>query len=447
MESSVNRRLKCSNHTCNVVLKSNDINRLFAHLLYSIITNKMPFKKFKKFYARFINDKRQINHTEIMNILINSHSLKDFGQLKLWDLLAMYFEKIAGIKDYYFRWYYRIVKAHDDEYESILHYTPHSWPETEIELIVTARILRSVHIMCNLLSKIDHTSTANLLDVYQYYVVNENDPAVQEALASHFMDNIMRRENPFKCMENIYLKIYHSCMDLVIEEPLTSYYLDNVGKNTSNSDFLRNVLAELGKNNIFAIEIRVNTYLQNANNGVFIPIFINYFEHNGMTKKAEKIVLHQLGLFKEEKDFQGMSIKKAIEVFKAAFRLKIFKDLSYIDKMLCKVSSLEAPLAAAEISCISLYFQEYMPLLTQDLQKGVRDIFVKYYTTDLGKVYARCMPGGYYIKNPMMNDFKIKREAFLLQECNENYAEIAQQNHAELNALRDEFFKEAMNIQ
>ncbi|KAI5149122.1 hypothetical protein ENBRE01_0710 [Enteropsectra breve] len=446
LNTSVKRQLKCPNLTCNLVLKKNDINKLFAHLLYATVTKNIHFRKYKNHYARFISENRKVSHMEIMNILINSHSLSDFGQLKLWEMLRLYFNQISENKANYFKWYYDIIKAGDEyEYESILSLPPQKHPETEIELINTARKLRAINSMHNQLSNID--GAANLLNVYEFFVANESDRMIQWVLAGYFTDNIMRRENPFKCMEDIYVKLYHGRKDLIIEELLTPYYLVNLENRFLKSDFVNNVLAELGKNNIYAVEKRINAYLKNTNKGVFIPTFINYFEHNGMPGKAREIALLQLDLFNKNTDFQGMSIKNTIYLLKTAPRLGIFLELEHIEKMLCKLSLLTVPLTAGEVSSISSYLQERMQHLIEYQQEIVRYFFVKNYTKNLGKIYVRCMPGEYYLQNSKMNDFKVKREEYLHQECNEGYAEIAQQNHAELNALRDEFFKEVMAIQ
>ncbi|KAI5149136.1 hypothetical protein ENBRE01_0724, partial [Enteropsectra breve] len=167
-------------------------------------------------------------------------------------------------------------------------------------------------------------------------------------------------------------------------------------------NFLRSILSELKKNNIFMINAMTENYIMSENKGVLMPILINFFVNNQMESLARKIIVEQLKAIIEVEVIKGvkvefkvpfkeMSVKNTMYVIKAARRLGKPLNREYVEQILNWIYLLPKSLGIENLIYISSYLQSCIANLQQEQYNDLQDIFARFYSHDTAIIYVRCM--------------------------------------------------------
>ncbi|KAI5149134.1 hypothetical protein ENBRE01_0722 [Enteropsectra breve] len=399
LKSSENKNLKCSNPNCELILKSNEKNKLFAQLIYVLATRKINFGVFRKLYSYYSPDDRKVSHSVIIKILTESKTLAYMDQASLWRILKKYFDMNYMDKRYLFKVYNHILETQDASF--VRNFLNRPLQERKALFEVGTLLL----FIDEMQKKNDKTLTAkDLLEVYECWLEkNAAEPAIQNSLGAHFVYFILTLENPVKHLEEMFVEMCQT-KDLVVEKQLSSEFLHNlsespflpeslekIAKKVLPIKLLRSVLCELGKNNLVMIKEIAETYLRSDNQGVFVPILINFFENNGMRDQAEDIIKEQLKEEASNKPFQEMSVNNTMYVLRAARRFNKALSNEYIEQILKWIHSSPRALSNENIRYISDYLQDFTANLTLEQHRELQSLFVKYYSRDTAAIYVRCM--------------------------------------------------------
>ncbi|KAI5150297.1 hypothetical protein ENBRE01_1414 [Enteropsectra breve] len=415
--------LKCQNTDCALKFKTNDINRLFAHILYVIIAKGLPFAVFKDLCYCYAPDAQYVSHMDLMRILIDSHTLPVYGQERLWDILSTYADTHGLGNGGFFKAYHEVLIYQDPSNVFI----PCSAPSIgEIELFKAGSLLCAIDALWNELAQCH--SPSDFLAVYDSHVEKAYLIGMQQILGDHLMAYIMRFNDPFYYMEGMYT------------EKLIS--TSQEGARASAKYLWDFILSALINNNVYKIEKKTDAYLKSKHKGVLVHELINTFTTEENPDMVKKIIASQLSSLDKNKRFKGMSLPNTMVVLKAAHSLKIPLDHSYFERIIEWAHLFSSKLSSENILCISDLFEWQISDLPKEQCNEIQSLFVRYYTTELAKIYVRCMPINYYKDSFSMLDFSIKREFYLMNEKVENGAAKALAEHKELIELRKAYENE-----
>ncbi|KAI5148710.1 hypothetical protein ENBRE01_0484 [Enteropsectra breve] len=195
----------------------------------------------------------------------------------------------------------------------------------------------------------------------------------------------------------------------------------------------------LRNNNSVLIEKLTDNYLASKIDGNLTPALITHYIENKEFWMAEKIILMQLSRLDEFGSFRRMHNYSSMDVIKAAYSLNITLYHGHFERILYSAYLMPWELNDEEVFYVSTLLARYMEGLSANVCDEVENIFVKYYSTNLGKIYARCMPQSYFMKKSNALDFTTKRERYY--ECIgvANGADRAYAEWQELIILREAF--------
>ncbi|KAI5149131.1 hypothetical protein ENBRE01_0719 [Enteropsectra breve] len=452
--------LRCPNTECSLLFKVNDINRLFAQLLYTHLCKYMTLGAFELYCKEFFPCPKLQLQNNYLNILIRSSTVPEFGSARLREVMKNYqrhcFYECVPLRKL------KMATGNLDRAFPI-HLEQSKLSAHCAQLSELPFLLHESQNLWDLLCK--DSSPSGVFSAYEEYVYKASSPYTKQHLASLFMYFVMRSTNPFKYMEDIYIAVNNTA-DLRINVPLASDLLwcpkndpeasgelpenhlatvsltDDI-ENIVLRDLLSNMLVEFEKNNSYTIESKISNYLQNENKGVFVPTFINYFENNGMLDKAREIARLQVKSFSGKNGLPSMSIKNAIYVLCAAPQLGVKISIWEIDTIIFWIHSIASTLTDEEIHCITFFFEHVIAGFSHEHQDSIQDMFVKNYTADMGKIYSRCMPQRYYDnKGIRMADFALKRNKYLKEKKTEYSESVAMKEHHKLLELRNAYESE-----
>ncbi|KAI5148711.1 hypothetical protein ENBRE01_0485 [Enteropsectra breve] len=199
LNSANNRVLRCQNPRCALMLKRNDINRLFFNLFYEIVSKNLPFAVFEDLYRCYAPEFDCVSHIELMNILLASLAVPLFNQQKLWNTLDLYSKYHEMDKGFLFKKYSEALKLQNEAFV----FLSSNYPlEEEIEIYKIKTLICTIDAMWKELGK--SKTTTDFINVYETYITKNDLQELQQTLADHFTSYILRLENPFLIMDQIY---------------------------------------------------------------------------------------------------------------------------------------------------------------------------------------------------------------------------------------------------
>ncbi|KAI5152193.1 hypothetical protein ENBRE01_2641 [Enteropsectra breve] len=426
-----NKTLVCPNIYCGLVLRSNDINRLFAQMLYVNLSKKLPVEFFKKKYLKYTQLPGFFDHNMLMNIIIGSQTLHEVGKDNLLELLCHGELKDGSIySEVHSVIYSKIHKDKSDK--SILE--PQDLSQEEIdELYDIGTILHSIEALWKQFEAI--ASPHDYLALYKSSVAGIDKPSLQKALSNHFMSFILNNENPFLALEEMLIE-HNGCHDFVIDKPLTSEFLLENKESLMQPSLVDDVLSLFENNNTYKIETKAWAYFEEENKGVLIPLLLNYFANNRRLATAVEILKHQLAKLAVNDFICEVSPKNTLYVLESGLKLNGILEWSYVINNLNTIIPCLSKLENQDLSYALSALKSLIFNLKSEECNEIENIFVWHYTTDLGKIYVRCMPRHYFF-DEHMKAFAAKRALYW------NNPELEYTTGDELQVLRKEYLDEA----
>ncbi|KAI5149123.1 hypothetical protein ENBRE01_0711 [Enteropsectra breve] len=481
-DHSENSVYACANPRCKLVFKSNDLNRLFAQLFYVFVHRNQNFEVYQRFYNRYLKKETVYTQKILMNILIESKTLLDIDQPKLWLSLISYFNWNYINYSGKFKVYLKVLD--EGHAESIKNFIAGHGVDKQ-GLFDEATVLYRINNMRKMFK--EEMTSEKLLSFYNENIEKEASSRIKKTLAAHFIHSVMALHNPLLCLEEIYINKFKSNV-LVIAGPLKDETLRSIIENPSNlisttkninenaQDFLFYLLIEFENNNMFRLVQMACTYCRLDNKDVFIPALMSFFTAKGRTDIVKKIIGIQLqklstsnrkydislekasfafGLFPpvgEKKSSQiiesqrqelsinnrdqDISLKNASYVLAEAERIRFPTTIEHIDEILNWMTVWQSKLASEDVACISSLLKAHMN--APENKESIIDIqkmFVRYYTPDLEQFYMECMPKAFYTDDALL-EFKDMRSEHLKYRGIYDYDAAAKIEHINRLAIR-----------
>ncbi|KAI5149133.1 hypothetical protein ENBRE01_0721 [Enteropsectra breve] len=273
--------LKCPNPECLLLFKSNDLIRLFAQLIYTCVSKREYADNIEQYFKSYFPVKNSMPPYIYLDFLIESSTIPEFGTKMLRDLLIAYdaslHKNAAQSKLSY------AFKMLDKAFPRFL---PHSEKQEYISrLNEQAFLLYKSQNMWDRLCEC--SSPSEVYSTFEAYVCKASSLYLKEQLSNLFMYFVMRKENSFKFMEEIYYAAIRNA-NLPKNIPLKSELSNYSDEHPVVCGLLSCMLNELQKNNNFTITSKIDIYLKNENQGAFIPVFNNYSATDGKEDKADE---------------------------------------------------------------------------------------------------------------------------------------------------------------
>ncbi|KAI5152192.1 hypothetical protein ENBRE01_2640 [Enteropsectra breve] len=428
---SIDNMLVCPNPDCALELKGNDINKLFAQLLYVNLSRDGNLYFFYRNYHSFIQQRGFVNHKMLMDILIGSQTLHEIGQENLLELLLKNVFKEPNIySEMHHKVYTTILKSKCGSFKDNSQSIP---KEESCNLVMIGKILHSIEGLWKQFEAI--ASPHDYLALYKSSVAGIDKSSLQKALSNHFMSFILNKDNPFLVLEEMLIE-HSGSHDFVIENPITSEFILENKESFVQPSLVDDVLSIFENNNSYKIETKARAYYRRENKGVLFPLLVNYFANNGRPAVAVEIIKHQLAKLAVNGFICEISPKNTLYLLKEAFVHNIsLNDYSMLN-ILCRILPVLTELSDEYMNFMLPGIKSLFFTLSSEECNAIEDIFARCYTTDLGKVYVRCMPRHHFFEENM-RAFAAKRALYW------NKPELEYVTGPELQMLRKEYLDEA----
>ncbi|KAI5149128.1 hypothetical protein ENBRE01_0716 [Enteropsectra breve] len=423
LKTAKNKILKCQNTECSLILKSNDINRIFADLFYDIVDKNLPFSVFKDLYRLYAPETKSVNHFVLMNVLIASQTIPLHNQNKIWNSIAQYMDYYQIDNGHLFYAYNETQKLDSDE---IALSCSKLTPEEKIEAVKIKALISHINSMWSYLD--EFSEYKDFLIVYQGYIIENTAEFMRSTLADYFMSYLMRFKNPFAIMDELYFLTFNT-LSLQQSTETASIMVDNI------TSFLT-------KSNADTIEKMHDAYLKSNNGGVLTQVLIYFYKAEEYHAMARQIIIAQLARLDEFYYFKDTLRPDAMRLIKKAHSCDVGLTLDHIEKILECVHSYRSELSDKDALSIALLLKKYIKSRPDEICEIIEEIFAKYYTTNNGKIYARCMPSRFFKHKNNEFSFIKKRINHYIKVGINNGSELAHAEQRELLSLREIYLQQ-----